>query len=164
MGADLTRDVFLGVQANEQVVKAVNLAGYRVVAFATHGLLPGDLDGLTQPALALSAPAVAKVEGDGLLTMEKILTLRLNADWVVLSACNTFGGHPVPFGRIGEPTVTVTGPGVDSQVSAGRISDAGADRPGRHSRRDAEPRRVRRRSVGVGRSYFFPPPPLPPPP
>ena len=64
----------------------------RIVAFATHGLVPGDLDGLTQPALALTAPDVAGVKGDGLLTMEKILALKLDADWVVLSACNTAAG------------------------------------------------------------------------
>jgi len=51
--------------------------------------VPGELDGLTQPALALTAPDVAGVEGDGLLTMEEILALKLDADWVVLSACNT---------------------------------------------------------------------------
>ena len=47
------------------------------------------LDGLSQPALALTAPAVADSDGDGLLTMEEILALKLDADWVVLSACNT---------------------------------------------------------------------------
>jgi len=93
MGADLGRDVFLGERANEQQVKSMDLSGYRVLAFATHGLVPGDLDGLTQPALALSAPEVAKIQGDGLLTMEEILGLRLNADWVVLSACNTASGQ-----------------------------------------------------------------------
>jgi CHAT domain-containing protein len=64
-----------------------------VIAFATHGLVPGDIPGLTQPALALTAPEVAGIEGDGLLTMEKILGLRLNADWVVLSACSTGSGR-----------------------------------------------------------------------
>jgi carbonic anhydrase/acetyltransferase-like protein (isoleucine patch superfamily)/predicted small secreted protein len=48
---------------------------------------------LSQPALALSAPDPSGVNGDGLLTMEKILGLRLIAVWVVLAACNTAGGN-----------------------------------------------------------------------
>jgi CHAT domain-containing protein len=90
--ADPVKDVYLGAQANEQVVRSVDLADRRVIMFATHGLVPGDLDGLTEPALALTAPEIAKVPGDGLLTVSKILGLRLNADWVVLSACNTASG------------------------------------------------------------------------
>jgi CHAT domain-containing protein len=93
MNADLAREVFLGARANEETVKTLDLRRYRVVAFASHGLVPGDLEGLTQPALALSAPDVADVEGDGLLTMDKILSLRLDADWGVLSACNTASGQ-----------------------------------------------------------------------
>jgi CHAT domain-containing protein len=93
LGADLAKDVLIGASANERAVKTTNLADRRVVAFATHGLVPGDLNGLTQPALALSAPQVANVEGDGLLTMDEILGLKLNADWVVLSACNTAAGE-----------------------------------------------------------------------
>ena len=85
-------DVVLGAAANERAVKAANLADRRVVMFATHGLVPGDINGLLQPALALSAPIVADVDGDGLLTLEEVLGLRLNADWVVLSACNTAAG------------------------------------------------------------------------
>jgi CHAT domain-containing protein len=87
--ADPAKALNLGKQANERVVKTVDLSGFKVLAFATHGLVPGELDGLTQPALALSAPTVAGVDGDGLLTMEEILALKLDADWVVLSACNT---------------------------------------------------------------------------
>ena len=93
LDADLTQDVFLGARANEQMVKTMDLSGYKVIAFATHGLVPGDLNGLLQPALALSAPEVAGVEGDGLLTMGEILGLKLDADWVVLSACNTGSGE-----------------------------------------------------------------------
>lgn len=81
--------VLLGDAANERNAKTANLANYRILAFATHGLVPGELDGLTQPALALSAPEVSGVPGDGLLTVEEILGLKLDADWVVLSACNT---------------------------------------------------------------------------
>ena len=53
----------LGKAANEQTVKSTDLAKYQIIAFATHGLVPGDLDGLTQPALALTAPDVAGVAG-----------------------------------------------------------------------------------------------------
>ena len=89
---DPAKALYLGRDANEDKVETLDLSHYRIVAFATHGLVPGDIDGLTQPALALTAPDVAGVKGDGLLTMEKILALKLDADWVVLSACNTAAG------------------------------------------------------------------------
>ena len=93
LNADLTADVFTGIAANEGRVKEMSLSGYRVIAFATHGLVPGDLNGLTQPALALSSPMVSGGDDDGLLNMGEILGLKLDADWVVLSACNTATGQ-----------------------------------------------------------------------
>ena len=92
LDVDPAKALYLGRDANEEKVETLDLSHYRIVAFATHGLVPGDIDGLTQPALALTAPDVAGVKGDGLLTMEKILALKLDADWVVLSACNTAAG------------------------------------------------------------------------
>lgn len=89
---DPAKALHLGKDANERVVKGTDLSRFRIIAFATHGLMPGDLNGLTQPALALSAPTVADVDGDGLLTMEEVLGLKVDADWVVLSACNTGTG------------------------------------------------------------------------
>ena len=97
--ANLTGSVFLGRAANEGQIKSLDLSGYKVLAFATHGLVPGDLNGLTQPALALTSPKVAGGKDDGLLTMGEILGLKLNADWVVLSACNTGSGCWFPTGR-----------------------------------------------------------------
>ena len=92
LGADMAKDVLLHRAANENTVKTMNLTDRRIIHFATHGLIPGELNGLTQPALALSSPEVTGGEGDGLLTMDEVLALKLNADWVVLSACNTASG------------------------------------------------------------------------
>lgn len=90
--ADVERDVYLQKRATVHAVLNTDLSNRRVVMFATHGLVPGELDGLIQPALALTSPEVADPDSDGLLTMDRILTLKLNADWVVLSACNTAAG------------------------------------------------------------------------
>ncbi len=93
LNADAADAIRLGKAASETAVVSSQLSNYRIVTFATHGLIPGDLDGLSQPALALSNPALTEESGvDGLLTMEEILGLKLNADWVVLSACNTASG------------------------------------------------------------------------
>jgi CHAT domain-containing protein len=94
LGADVAKDLILGSAATRESVlaqnKSGNLAKQRVVAFATHGLMAGDLPNLTQPALAMAG---TKDDATNvlapLLTLEDVLTLKLNADWVVLSACNT---------------------------------------------------------------------------
>ena len=89
LGADFTQDIFIGTSASERQVKTMDLTDRRIIAFATHALVPGDLDGLDQPALALCSPSVTGGTEDGLLTMREIMKLKMNADWVVLSACNT---------------------------------------------------------------------------
>jgi CHAT domain-containing protein len=87
------RDIFLEKRANLEEVMKADMSNRKVVMFSTHGLVPGELNGLTQPALALTNPAVLDKKGDGLLTLDQILNLKLNADWVVLSACNTAAGE-----------------------------------------------------------------------
>jgi CHAT domain-containing protein len=89
LNADPSKDVFLGAEASKANVKRVDLSKRRVVAFATHGLLPGDYPGVSEPSLALANPNDGT---HGLLTLEEILGLKLDADWVVLSACNTAAG------------------------------------------------------------------------
>jgi CHAT domain-containing protein/tetratricopeptide (TPR) repeat protein len=88
-----TETVLLGEQATEARVKALSAEGslsqYRIVHFATHGLIAGDLPGVAEPALLLTPPATAKAGDDGLLKASDIATLKLDANWVVLSACNT---------------------------------------------------------------------------
>jgi CHAT domain-containing protein len=85
-------DVHLGSDASETVVKQTALADYRVVYFATHGLVAGDVAGLAEPSLALTLPREPTELDDGLLTASEVAQLKLNADWVVLSACNTIAG------------------------------------------------------------------------
>ena len=82
-------DLHLGSDASETVVKRTALADYRVVYFATHGLVAGDIAGLGEPSLALTIPKQPTELDDGLLTASEVAQLKLNADWVVLSASNT---------------------------------------------------------------------------
>ena len=89
LGVSNQGNVFLGRDATEKRVKNMVLNNRHVLMFATHALLPGDLDGLVQPAIALSASNEKNSDNNGLLTMGEIMGLDLNADWVVLSACNT---------------------------------------------------------------------------
>jgi CHAT domain-containing protein len=79
----------LGVHASVIEVEHTDLSNVRVIAFATHGLVAHDLPGLAEPALVLTPPATPTPEDDGLLTASRITQLKLNADWVVLAACNT---------------------------------------------------------------------------
>lgn len=89
-------DVFLGERATETAFKNLNnagrLANYRVIHFATHGLVSGDLPGVSEPALLLTPPDKATAEDDGLLTASEVSQMKLAANWVVLSACNTAAG------------------------------------------------------------------------
>ena len=82
-------NLYLGKAATETAVKRTDLHEARILAFATHGLLAGDLANLAEPALVLTPPATPTREDDGLLTASEAAQLKLNADWIVLSACNT---------------------------------------------------------------------------
>jgi CHAT domain-containing protein len=94
LGVDAS-DLYLEGRANESAVKRARLIDYRIVYFATHGLVAGDVKGMGEPALVLSLPKEPTDFDDGLLTASEVAQLKLNADWVVLSACNTIaGGKP----------------------------------------------------------------------
>jgi CHAT domain-containing protein len=54
--------------------------------FAPHGALAGQ-----KPGLLLTPPKTA-TELDGYLSASEIAALKLDADWVILSACNTAAG------------------------------------------------------------------------
>lgn len=85
--------VLAGEEATEARLASLNLASFGVIAFATHGLAGGDVPGLDEPALLLTAADPASRAADGLLTASEIAALRLDADWVILSACETAAGE-----------------------------------------------------------------------
>ena len=88
------QDLLVGRDATEAAVKTASAAGqlarYRYLHFATHGLL-GLADGLP-PSLVLSLVGDQRGE-DGFLTLGEVTGLRLNADLVVLSACQSGQGR-----------------------------------------------------------------------
>lgn len=84
--------LYLGAQATEAAVKSASLEQASVLAFATHGLVGGAFRDLVEPALVLTPPDQPTDEDDGLLTASEIAKLRLDADWVILSACDTSAG------------------------------------------------------------------------
>ena len=99
-GPALDEAVYLGGRATVTQVKALSqsgaLARTRVVHFATHGLLAGQTamfaKNKTEPALLLTPPATASEDDNGLLTASEVAQLNLNADWLIMSACNTAAG------------------------------------------------------------------------
>jgi CHAT domain-containing protein/Tfp pilus assembly protein PilF len=95
--APVKGDVYLGSNATETKIKMLSdsggLAKYHVLHFATHGALAGQVHGSIEPGLILSPPPTAAPADDGYLSSSEISGLKLDADWVILSACNTAGGQ-----------------------------------------------------------------------
>jgi len=95
--APIKGDVYLGKEASEATIKSLSESGrleqYRMLHFATHGALAGQVRGSIEPGLVLTPPAAATPADDGYLSSSEISGLKLNADWVVLSACNTAGSE-----------------------------------------------------------------------
>lgn len=86
IGAD-TPQLLIGEEATEAGLRAIAVTPGAVLAFATHGLLSGELDGLDEPALLLTPAG----DDDGLLKPSEIGRLSLPARLVILSACNSAG-------------------------------------------------------------------------
>jgi CHAT domain-containing protein len=83
--------VKLGGEFTAAGLRAARLGEARIVHLATHALLPGELSCLTEPSIVLSPPAGAPTAEAAFLKSSDVLALKLDADLVVLSACNTGG-------------------------------------------------------------------------
>jgi CHAT domain-containing protein len=89
-------DIKLREAATVTDVKHERLDDYRVVYFATHALVAGQVEEFAkvkaEPALVLSIPDKPSEDDDGLLRASDVAMLKMEADFVVLSACNTAAG------------------------------------------------------------------------
>jgi tetratricopeptide (TPR) repeat protein/CHAT domain-containing protein len=96
LGVDPVTHLYIGSKATEGEIKLLSNAGtlakYKVVHFATHGAVAGELSGTSEPGLILTPPDTASEIDDGYLSASEIAALKLDADWVILSACNTAAG------------------------------------------------------------------------
>ncbi|HEY0114769.1 MAG TPA: CHAT domain-containing tetratricopeptide repeat protein [Allosphingosinicella sp.] len=94
--------IFTRGEATETAIRSADLSAASVIIFATHGLTPADLVSvgadartasevyeLVEPGLVLTPPGTASEGDDGYLAASEVTSLRLNADWVILSACNS---------------------------------------------------------------------------
>jgi hypothetical protein len=95
-GSRFTRqcdDIWLGARATETEIKRLSETGelYRI-DFATHGSLAGQVSGNSEPGLFLTPPEKTTETDDCYLSASEIAALKLDADWVILSAGNTAAG------------------------------------------------------------------------
>lgn len=88
--------IWLQERATERNVKAMDLARYRTIAFATHGVMAGEIGPDMEPGLLLTPPLEGTTEDDGYLSAGEIAELKINAEFVILSACNTAAADGKP--------------------------------------------------------------------
>ena len=92
--------VRIGAEATEQAVRAGDLDALsraRFVVFSTHGLMAGSA--AAEPGLVMTPPDQATEADDGYLSASEAAQLKLNAEFVVLSACNTAASDGRPGGE-----------------------------------------------------------------
>lgn len=134
LGKQGTTTLLTGLQASERELRQRSdngdLARYRTLLFATHGLADNEASG-EEPALVLAPASCSSNDTaeDGLLSASEIATLKLDADMVILSGCNTaapgdalvgqpFSGLAQAFRQAGARRLLVSHWSVDSAATA----------------------------------------------
>jgi len=102
LGANAQNSLFMEERATKPWVMKLNrkrLRHARIIAFATHALITGEITGLKEPALVLTPPPKPTDQDNGLLATDDILKLKLEKnDWLILSGCNTGASNGVGEG------------------------------------------------------------------
>lgn len=96
--------LLLKSDASEKSINETNWHSSKFIHFATHALISGEMRGLDEPAIALSAVEnSADSNDDGLLTASEISAYAFPNSFVLLSGCRTIAdfGHPVQRGMSG---------------------------------------------------------------
>ncbi len=127
-------DELLGQAFTADAVLKTKLKDYRILQFSTHALLPAELQCQAEPAIVTSAPANAASAAGALLPASEVVGLDLDADLVILSACNSGGpggtsageslsGLARAFFYAGARSLAVTHWAVNDQVAAYLVAD-----------------------------------------
>ncbi|WP_372623709.1 CHAT domain-containing protein [Falsiroseomonas sp.] len=80
-----------GAAFTQAALRTAQLDQHRIIHLATHALLPGELSCVQEPSVVLSAAPGAADASSAFLRASQLLDLKLDADLVILSACNTAG-------------------------------------------------------------------------
>lgn len=134
LGGDASGQL-LGVGFTADAVRKATLKDFRILHFATHALLPNELQCQTEAAIVTSAPPGAADAGGALLTSSAVIGLDLDADTVILSACNSGGpggstggeslsGLARSFFYAGARSLMVTHWSVNDQAAAFLVADS----------------------------------------
>jgi CHAT domain-containing protein len=127
-------DVLLNTAFTADAVRHMSLMDYRILHFATHALLPSELRCQDQPAIVTSAPPNARDASGALLTASDVVGLNLDANVIILSACNSGGpgnstsgeslsGLARAFFFAGARAMLVTHWSINDQTSAFLVAD-----------------------------------------
>jgi len=85
------QDIKLGTEFTERALRGAELGQRRIIHLATHALLPGELSCLPEPSIVVSPQPGAADAASSFVKASDLLGLKLDADLVILSACNTGG-------------------------------------------------------------------------
>jgi CHAT domain-containing protein len=129
-----TDAILLGADFTAARLRQAQLGRYRILHLATHALLAGELNCLPEPTILLSAPANAADANAAFMRASEVLNIRMDADLVILSACNTGGaggaggealsGLARAFFYAGARGLLITHWAVDDGAAALTVADA----------------------------------------
>lgn len=126
-------DELLNAAFTAEAVRRMALKDYRILHFATHALLPAELRCQNEPAIVTSVPPNARDASGTMLRASDIVGFDLDANAVILSACNTGGpgigggeslsGLARAFFFAGARSMLVTYWSISDQTSAFLVAD-----------------------------------------